>query len=108
MDGLVYVNWGRMVVDCPAVGCKYSYLYEGQPSRICDAPGDGCNASFQQIAQENLLELLAELSRRPNEKNRNWYPVGHRIAEESGYPMGQSVADLAAEYEMQVTGNGMD
>lgn len=106
MNGLVYINWGRPVVDCP-FGCGNAYLYEGQSSRNCNGPG-GCNYEFGIVSPDNLGELMTELSRRPVEANRNWFPEGHPLAVRADYPMGQSVTDLALEYEYEVTGNGVE
>lgn len=100
MDGLVYINHGRVIVDCP-FGCKNAYLYrQGETKKLCNGPG-GCSYTFQTVAPDNLAELLEELKRRPNKQNQNWFPEGHPIAVRGNFPMGQSVADLAQEFEVE-------
>lgn len=107
MDALVYVNHGRPVVDCP-FGCGNAYLYEaGQTVRECTGPG-GCKYNFTVLAPSNLSELMQELNKRPAKANRNWFPEGHPIAVRGSYPMGQSVADLSAEFQLESGQNGMD
>lgn len=53
---------------------------------------------FDILVPSNLPELMAELSKRPAMRNRNWFPVGHPLAAAAGEPTGQSVSDLAAEF----------
>lgn len=100
MDGLVYINHGRVIVDCP-YGCGNAYLYlPGQTSRMCDGPG-GCSYEFATVPPSNLVELVHELARRPQKANRNWFPEGHPLAVRGNIPMGQSVGDLAVEFDYE-------
>ena len=97
MEALLFINHGRPVVECP-YGCMTAYLYEpGKFRRVCDGAG-GCGGVFSIIVPSNLPELMYELSKRPNMINRNWYPVGHPHEEKHNVPVGQTIADLAAEF----------
>lgn len=97
MNGLVCINRGTVLVECPN-GCRSAYAYViGQTHRTCDGPG-GCGTDWDVIAPPNLMEIMTELMKRPNQANRNWYPVGHFLAEAHGIPMGQTPEDLAAEF----------
>jgi hypothetical protein len=107
MDALVYVNHGRVIMDCP-YGCGNAYKYRrGQASQKCTGPG-GCNYDFGILVDSSLPEICQELAKRPNPVNRNWFPEGHPLAVRGGLPMGQSVADLAQEFEMEREADGLD
>jgi len=97
MDGLVYVNHGRVIVDCP-FGCGNAYrVRPGETSIRCEAV-DGCQAEFSLIVPDNLAAILTELRKRPSKSNRNWFPTGHPIAEQLGCPTSQTPEELRAEY----------
>lgn len=93
VTGLVYVNWGRLVVDCPAPGCHDAR--EVTPGRDAEVCVVGHPMSL--LWPDDAALLLAELQRRPDERTRNWYPQGHPAAVTAGMPQGQTVADLRAE-----------
>lgn len=105
MIGLVYVNHGRVIVDCPGA-CNNAYPVTPHIKKMrCVARYDGCGAEFSIAKPDNLQEIVQELSRRPKKENQNWYPEGHPTAVRSlltanPIPMNQSVADLAAEFEL--------
>lgn len=104
MQALVYINHGRVVVDCPA-GCGNAYIVTpGETSRICDAPGSGCRADLNLIVPGNMSDLMRELDRRPNPANRNWFPEGHPLAVRGGHPVNQTPGELAAEFAFQHPG----
>jgi len=104
MDGLVYINYGRVIVDCPAE-CGNAFLVKpGETQKHCRSAGR-CDTVFQLLIPSNLSELMAELERRPDKSTRNWFPVDHPLAVRAGAPHGQTVADLAAEFE-QMRGVG--
>lgn len=99
MQSLVYINHGRVIVDCP-FGCGNAYIHkDGGTTMVCTGPG-GCKYMFEVSAPSNLGELYQELAKRPLDKNRNWFPEGHPIAVRGGFAMGQSVADLAEEFTL--------
>lgn len=99
MDGLVYINRGRVIVDCP-FGCGNAYTVHPQETvKMCFGASDSCGFSFSLVIPSNIGELMQELDRRPDKKNRNWYPVGHPVAEAHGFAQDQTVADLATEFE---------
>lgn len=100
MNGLVYINYGRVVVDCPSdPACGNAFLVKpGETQKYCNSAGV-CSTLFQLIVPSNLSELLAELDRRPDRSTRNWFPANHPLALRAGLPHGQTVADLAAEFE---------
>lgn len=96
----MYINYGRVIVDCPG-GCNNSYRVEiDQPTAACTA-SDGCRSVFSVEYPENARELLAELERRPAPATRNWIPVGHRLTQYAGMVGGQTVADLRDEFERE-------
>ena len=99
---LVYVNHGRVIVDCPGPNsCGNAYMVPmGAASLKCEAAHSGCGFEFPLAVPDNLADILSELSRRPNKSNQNWYPEGHPVAVKGNLPMGQTPADLAAEFEM--------
>lgn len=100
MQSQVYVNWGRVVADCP-YGCGTAYRIEyGTEAMRCDGDG-GCGQSFSLIIPDNLEAIMRELVKRPLPNTRNWFPDGHKMALENHLPHGQSVADLAAERELE-------
>lgn len=99
--GLVYVNYGRVIVDCPS-GCGNAFMVPmGTSSMTCKGKNDtGCGADFALVIPDNLSEIITELNHRPNSANRNWYPDNHPVAIRGNIPMGQSVTDLVLEYQM--------
>lgn len=102
MIGQVYVNHGRVIVDCPT-GCGNAYVIPmGATSMTCGADG-GCGASFTLDVPSNLSDILAELNKRPALANRNWFPEAHPIAVVANLAMAQTPADLAAEFEIMTT-----
>lgn len=104
MEAMAYVNWGRVIVDCPGcpAGLQNAYLVDSWSprNRTCDDPNEGCGAAFTIVMPDNIGEIMQELSRRPNMENRNWFPEGHPMAVHLNEPMGQTVADLAAEFAL--------
>lgn len=99
MEGLVYINHGRVIVDCPhQCGNAYS-VKRNQTSLRCSAE-DGCGSTIELRVPRNLGDIIDELANRPIKATRNWFPRGHHVAERGNFPMGQSVSDLRAEQEM--------
>jgi len=101
MDGFVYVNHGRVIVDCPAE-CGSAYkIVPGQTQQLCNAAG-GCTALFSLVIPVNLADLVTELDKRPKPQTRNWFPEGHSLALRANLPQGQTVEDLRAEFELMM------
>lgn len=99
MESMVYINYGRVVFDCPGE-CGNAYRYEyGATSQSCNGP-DGCGVEVSLLVPNNLAELFQELAKRPVTKTRNWYPEGHPLAVRGNLPMGQTTSDLSAEFEL--------
>lgn len=109
MDALVYINYGQVVVDCPNESCYSAFRVDSpdQQTMFCDPNPriGGCGITFNLVIAGNIGEIFQELSRRPFPANRNWFPEGHPIAIQANYPMDQTVADLAAEFELAREGN---
>lgn len=103
MKGLLYINHGRTVVDCP-FNCGNAYVVKPKQTEIYCGSSDGCHVSFGLDVPDNIGELVAELNQRPDKKNRNWFPEEHPVAVRGRLPQGQSVADLRAELEMHTKG----
>lgn len=100
MQAMAYVNWNRVIADCPG-GCGNAYRVDPWVrTRRCDADPDGCGVEFDIVVASNMGEIMEELSRRPNDENKNWFPEGHPMALKHKEPHGQSVADLAAEFAL--------
>jgi len=97
-NGLVYVNFGRVIVDCPS-GCGNAFMVPmGATSLECEGDA-GCGTAFPLSIPSNLSDIITELNKRPNRANRNWYPEGHPVAIKASIPMDQSVTDLVQERE---------
>lgn len=109
MLGKVYINHGRIIVDCP-YGCNNAYRVKpGQKEAMCRTKsGDGCLVSFPLEIHEDLQEIESELNKRRMSKNRNWFPDDHPRAVRHNLPRGQSVSDLRAEHEMNGGRDGLD
>ena len=102
MEALVYVNHGRVIVDCPTL-CGNAYVIPmGSSTLACEGTG-GCGANFALVIPSNLSDILAELNKRPALANRNWFPEAHPIAIKGSLEMNQSPTDLALEFEMMST-----
>lgn len=95
-----YINHDRVVVDCP-YGCGNAYkLMKNTSVILCEEPKGGCGQEFQVRVDDKMSDLLAELRKRPAKTNRNWFPENHPLAVRGNMPHGQTVADLAAEFDM--------
>lgn len=89
-----YVNHGRWVIDCLADGCNAGVELKKRVGLIqCQDCYHLNNVEFPSDADE-IIEVL---ERRPDARNRNWFPQGHDLALRYGVAHGQSVADLVAE-----------
>ncbi|MEU4772972.1 hypothetical protein [Micromonospora sp. NPDC023644] len=93
----VYINWGRMVVECPHDGCLDAReVQPGQASEVC-AAGHPLTVQWP----DDIAQILAVLGERPQERTRNWFPQGHSAALRSGQPHGQTVTELREEARAQ-------
>lgn len=93
MKAQTYVNWGRLVVECPREGCGDAR--EVQPGQASEACVNGHPITLDWPPR--IADVMAELSERPNARNRNWFPADHPLAVATGQPHGQGLADLKAE-----------
>src|SRR5512134_438542 len=89
-----YVNHGRWIADCPFPDCgNAEKLQPRQSTFYCT----NCRFVGDVVWPGDADGIDAALSQRPVPQTRNWAPGGHRQAVSSGFPSGQSVADLWAE-----------
>jgi hypothetical protein len=101
-SALAYVNWGRWVAECPADGCHDAReLVAGQASVRC-ALGHTSPVKWPGGAQA-VTAITNALNKRPDDKNRNWFPGGHPVAAALNAPTDQTPADLDAETEKHAT-----
>lgn len=102
MRAQAYVNQGQWVADCPA-GCGNAMrLRPRQTTFFCGLLSGGvleagCGARSDLEWPRDAVWIWDALLRRPAPYTRNWAPAGHRQAVVTGFPEGQSVADLIAE-----------
>jgi hypothetical protein len=107
-----HVNWGRWIATCPNPVCNNAeelhpwatYECGHRDCKLTEFPDTLFHCSeCKTIAPiewpTNAHELWAELIRRPERSNRNWYPEGHELAVRWNLPNGQSVRDLERERE---------
>ena len=112
VNGLVYMNHGRWVVDCTTEGCRWAYLavdpVTGKPRYFhrCDGGPDsahrGCGRRIDLVwpPLDACLEIERLLFARPSAANRNWrFPetVEGLSAENETLLVGWTIADLARE-----------
>lgn len=114
-----YVNYGRWVADCPAVGCNSAAQLRGSAppepeisALILTDEQDkqmpwkrdemfyctACGQLAQVIWPDDEIGIFETLCERRNQANRNWYPNGHTFAVEHGLCCGQSVEELHVEH----------
>lgn len=97
-----YVNQGTWVADCP-IGCGNAMaLRPRQPGFLCGVLDGsrivaGCGHAAELDWPPDAVWIWDALLQRMDQRTRNWAPAGHRQALVTGYPDGQSVADLIAE-----------
>lgn len=92
---LVYINWGRLVADCPEPHCTDAREVEiGDVSMTCAA---GHPAELEWA--EGIAPVLAVLAERTSPKRKNWFPPGHPLAVLAEQPHGQTVRELREEAE---------
>ncbi len=95
---LAYINYGRIVVDCPEPGC--SDAREVHPPKVEDVCHHGHPFRIDLPPDSEITAILGELAKRANDADRAWYPAGHLRAELAGQPTGQTVEDLREETRM--------
>ena len=89
-----YVNHGRWIADCVRPYCANAEMVtRGQGQMRCS------NCHLGQVVQwpADATPISQVLARRPVPQTRNWAPPGHRQAFASGFPEGQTVAELVDE-----------
>ena len=92
-----YVNYGRWVAECPRPFCTNAFeLTPNQPVFQCVGDG-GCSMVASIEWPPDAQEIWDALCKRLVPATRNWFPIGHPLAERFGLPMGQSAANLLAE-----------
>ena len=93
----IYINHGRIILDCP-VPCGNAYFYEeGATHRTCDATIDGCQTVFELDVHEDIYEIFEDLERRPVKGTRNWFPLNHPLAIRGRLKHGMSLAEVVQE-----------
>jgi len=104
---VAYVNHGSWVADCPA-GCGSALnLKPKETTYVCAVMeggqmAAGCGACSAVAWPADAVWIWDALLHRPNPRTRNWAPAGHRQALVTGFPGGQSVADLIAETHLHL------
>jgi hypothetical protein len=94
---LAYMNWGRWVADCPADGCASAVaVAAGQTGIVCS---NNHISPLTWPTPATVVAIGVALDKRPDPRNRNWFPAGHPFATAAGYPMDQTPAELDAETE---------
>lgn len=91
-----YINKGRWVADCPQPYCNSALALDlGQTQFACRDPL--CRVLSEVEWPANADELFSALRERPNPDDRDWAPAGHRQAFATGFPEGQTAAELRDE-----------
>jgi hypothetical protein len=98
MRALAYLNYGRWVVDCPALGCTDARAVYGKDGQrhsedVC-VNGHPFQIEMPPPAEE--ARLLAAVEGR-EERDKAWFPRGHGWSTAAGFPTGQTPAELQAE-----------
>lgn len=94
---VAYVNYGRWCADCPRPHCANAVKLEPHQATFhCGGP-DGCQLMAEIEWPVDADEIWEALAERPVPATRNWAPVGHRQALVTGFPSGQTVAQLRDE-----------
>lgn len=93
MKALVYVNWNRMIADCPAPECTDAR--EVAPGQTAETCVNG--HAFDLQWPDSIGQVMAALAERTSDKRKNWFPRNHPFAVASGQPHGQSVRELHQE-----------
>jgi hypothetical protein len=91
-EALAYLNHGRWVADCAGPDCYDAReLTPGDTSMRCVR---GHVSGIRWAADPAPIEAAVAVRQ---ERNRNWFPEGHPLATEVGWPTGQSVEELHEE-----------
>lgn len=96
MKAYVYINYGRVIADCPVEKCLNAMLLaKGQAVFVCAGAG-GCGAQAQLVWPSDMDGIMqALLPRWP--QNQNWFPKNHPLAIASRSPHGQTAKELVEE-----------
>lgn len=98
MRGFVYINHGRMVCDCPYDDCTSAMQVQTGDTYAQCVPPDrgGCGRRARLEWPPNIADLMQAMAERP-ERNRNWFPAGHPLAELYHQPSGETPDELRQE-----------
>jgi len=88
-----YINFGRVIADCPVDCGSAIQLQAGQSTFHCPECGYITTVEWP----DNIDEIWEALNKRPAKRNRNWFPSNHTLALRSGSPHGQTVKELEDE-----------
>lgn len=109
----MYINYGRVIADCPA-GCGTAQKVEpGQAVYTCtpEKPVWGCGIMAELEWPADMDGIVEALKERPEPRNRNWFPSGHDLAVRARQPHGQTPEQLRQEtrdHMGEVNHDGMD
>lgn len=92
-----YCNIGRWIADCPRVHCSNAIALDPQQESFHCGGQDGCQIIAPVVWPADIDEITAALMERPVPATRNWAPAGHWQATVTGFPVGQTAAELRAE-----------
>ena len=91
----VYINFGRLVADCP-LDCGGAVMVQPKQSTFFCQGAGGCGHMAPLDWPSDIDELVEALAGRLP-KHRNWFPAGHPLALRAGCPHGQTPAELREE-----------
>lgn len=95
-DARAYVNHGRWIADCPNDCGNALQLEPNQTTFHCGGAG-GCGQISPVEWPADRQEIWDALMERPRPKNRNWFPVGHKVGVRGNCPQGQTAKELRDE-----------
>ncbi|NUT53677.1 MAG: hypothetical protein HOV94_41270 [Saccharothrix sp.] len=92
-----YCNIGRWIADCPRPHCSNAIALEPKQTSFHCGGHDGCKTIAPVEWPSDIDEISEALLARPVPATRNWAPAGHWQAIVTGFPEGQTAAELRAE-----------
>lgn len=96
-----YVNHGRWIAECPEQNCHNALkLHGGETTFLCRTDLGGCGKESMIAWPFDAEGIWVALNQRPMPATRNWFPVGHKMAERFNLPAGQTPSELLAEQKM--------
>lgn len=88
-----YINHGRWIAECPFECGSARQLQPNEQTFHCSE----CQSVLSVKWPDNADEIWEVLAERRAPRTRNWFPVGHPLAEKHRLPTGQTVKELREE-----------